>query len=61
MTQTPGDLPSPDERKAIWDIYLTKWNLSGDLPDDDGWTGAEVKECCRKAWRLKRIERVSCS
>lgn len=47
------DLPSPEERKAIWDIYLTKWNLSGDLPDDDGWTGAEIKECCRKAWRLK--------
>ncbi len=47
------DLPSPEERKAIWEIYLSRWSLSGDLPDDDGWTGAEIKECCRKAWRLK--------
>lgn len=47
------DLPSAEERNAIWNIYLTKWSLSGDLPDDDGWTGAEIKECCRKAWRLK--------
>ncbi len=47
------DLPSPEERRAIWEIYLKKWNLSGELPEDEGWTGAEIKECCRKAWRLK--------
>jgi len=47
------DLPSAAERKAIWDIYLKKWNLSGEFPEDEGWTGAEIKECCRKAWRLK--------
>src|SRR3954464_15163013 len=47
------DLPSATERKTIWDIYLQKWNLAGELPDDEGWTGAEIKECCRKAWRLK--------
>src|SRR5213593_2405886 len=47
------DLPSAEERKAIWDIYLTKWTLTGELPDDEGWTGAEIKECGRKAWRLK--------
>jgi hypothetical protein len=47
------DLPSADERRAIWNIYRTKWGLSGELPSDDGWTGAEIKECCRKAWRLK--------
>jgi SpoVK/Ycf46/Vps4 family AAA+-type ATPase len=47
------DLPSPEERAAIWKIYLTKYGGSGELPDDDGWTGAEIKECCRKAYRLK--------
>jgi len=41
------DLPSAEERKAIWEIYLKKWNLSGELPDDEGWTGAEIKECCQ--------------
>ena len=47
------DLPQAEERKAIWDIYLAKWNLRGSLPDDEGWTGAEIKECARKAWRLR--------
>ncbi len=47
------DLPSAEERRAIWDIYINRWNLAGDLADDEGWTGAEIKECCRKAWRLK--------
>jgi hypothetical protein len=46
------DLPSPAERAAIWKIYLAKYGVSGELPDDDGWTGAEIKECCRKAYRL---------
>ncbi len=47
------DLPSLDEREAIWEIYIKRWDLTADRPDDDGWTGAEIKECCRKAWRLK--------
>lgn len=46
------DLPTPAERAAIWDIYLAKWNLTGPVPEDEGWTGAEIRECCRKAWRL---------
>ncbi|MCL4850282.1 MAG: hypothetical protein KJZ78_02750 [Bryobacteraceae bacterium] len=53
------DLPSAGERKAIWEIYLKTWNLDGELPDDEGWTGAEIKECCRKAWRLKLSLRES--
>ena len=36
------DLPSVAERQAIWEIYLKKWNLDGELPDDEGWTGAEI-------------------
>jgi hypothetical protein len=47
------DLPSNDEREAIWNIYLKRWDLTGERPDDEGWTGAEIRECCRKAWRLK--------
>jgi hypothetical protein len=46
------DLPSVEEREAIWKIYRERWNLDGEQPDDEGWTGAEIKECCRKAWRL---------
>ena len=47
------DLPSGEEREAIWKIYFAKYGVSGKRPDDDGWTGAEIKECCRKAFRLK--------
>ena len=46
------DLPTAEERATIWRIYLKKYEVSGDLPNDEGWTGAEVKECCRKAYRL---------
>lgn len=47
------DLPSPEECAAIWQIYLKKYGVSGERPEDGGWTGAEIKECCRKAYRLK--------
>lgn len=47
------DLPTEEERDAIWKIYLKKYGVSGELPNDQGWTGAEIKECCRKAYRLK--------
>jgi SpoVK/Ycf46/Vps4 family AAA+-type ATPase len=46
------DLPTPDEREVIWQIYFKKYGVAGDLPNDEGWTGAEIKECCRKAHRL---------
>jgi hypothetical protein len=47
------DLPTKDERAAIWKIHTAKYAVSGARPDDEGWTGAEIKECCRKAYRLK--------
>lgn len=53
------DLPSAEERASIWRIYQQKYGVSGELPDDDGWTGAEIKECCRKAYRLKQSLRES--
>src|SRR5213596_318187 len=53
------DLPSAEERRAIWNIYVNRWRLTGELPDDEGWTSAEIKECCRKAWRLKLSLRES--
>jgi SpoVK/Ycf46/Vps4 family AAA+-type ATPase len=47
------DLPSPEERAAIWQIYTAKYQIGGPRPQDDNWTGAEIKECCRKAYRLR--------
>ena len=47
------DLPDREERNAIWKLYLSKYRVEGEGPPDEGWTGAEIKECCRKAARLR--------
>ena len=46
------DLPTCEEREMIWKLYLDKYDVHSDIPEDEGWTGAEIKECCRKAARL---------
>jgi len=42
------DLPTAEERKGIWEIWLAKSGLKADqeMPDDRGWTGAEISQCC---------------
>ena len=48
------DLPSKEERKAIWPIWKQKFNHDVDLlePNDEGWTGAEIKACCEISYRM---------
>jgi hypothetical protein len=45
------DLPTAEQRRAIWEIYLTTFELDRgqEIPGDDQWTGAEIKACCRLA------------
>ena len=45
------DLPSGEQRQAIWDVYLPMFGLDPHQPrpKDDHWTGAEVRACCRLA------------
>jgi hypothetical protein len=45
------DLPSPEQRRAIWRLYLQRFGLDPQQqrPSDDGFTGAEIKACCRLA------------
>jgi hypothetical protein len=52
------DLPNRDDRRKIWAQYCTQYDIdprkvAGKLPNDEGWTGADIKECCQKAWRFK--------
>lgn len=61
------DLPTAEERKVIWGIHLksykmnnTKGNADYPIPDDEGWTGAEIRNCVDLAWRL-RIDLVEAS
>ena len=45
------DLPSREEKDAIWEIYRDLYEVdpTQSLPDDTNWTGAEIKSCCRLA------------
>jgi len=46
------DLPNAEEREAIWQYYLKLYGLDPEQPrpDDKGWAGAEIRECCDSAW-----------
>ena len=45
------DLPTREEKDAIWDIYLNLFEIepSQCRPKDDQFTGAEIRACCRLA------------
>jgi SpoVK/Ycf46/Vps4 family AAA+-type ATPase len=45
------DLPGRGQREAIWRIYLSRYGIdpSQPRPNDEGWTGAEIKSACRLA------------
>ncbi len=45
------DLPSAEQRAAIWEMYVAKFGLDArqKRPDDGHWTGAEIRACCRLA------------
>jgi hypothetical protein len=45
-----SDLPNRSELDVIWNIYLNKFNIpKQEKPNDNGWTGAEVRVCCERA------------
>lgn len=47
------DLPTFEEREAIWKIYKNKYSLIDTLiPRDEDWTGAEIKQCSKLASKL---------
>jgi SpoVK/Ycf46/Vps4 family AAA+-type ATPase len=45
------DLPDHEQKQKIWNIYLRLFELddSQAKPNDDQWTGAEIRACCRLA------------
>lgn len=47
------DLPTSNEQDPIWRIYCERYQVSGfGEVSCDGWTGAEIKQCCRLADEL---------
>jgi SpoVK/Ycf46/Vps4 family AAA+-type ATPase len=45
------DLPSVQQKRAIWKLYLDMFGLDPQQPKpvDGSWTGAEIRACCRLA------------
>jgi SpoVK/Ycf46/Vps4 family AAA+-type ATPase len=43
------DLPGPQQKAAIWRLYLEMFGLDANQarPNDQDWTGAEIRSCCR--------------
>lgn len=50
------DLLTKEERDALWPIYLKRYghDLNAERPHDEGWTGAEIRNCCEMAYKLRR-------
>jgi len=50
------DLLTSEERDALWPVYLKQYGLKFDSPrpTDESWTGAEIRNCCELAYRLRR-------
>lgn len=50
------DLLTDEERDALWPVYLKKYGhpLDSERPNDAGWTGAEIRNCCEMAYMLGR-------
>jgi hypothetical protein len=48
------DLLSKAERESCWDHYCAQWGHDSkqQRPIDHDWTGAEIRNCCRLAYRL---------
>ena len=46
-------LPDKETRAEIWKLYTKKFQITPQKgPADDGWTGAEIRNCCLIAWKL---------
>ena len=47
------DVPSAQERASIWKIQARRVGLEPkDLPDDSGWVGNDIRNCCQTAYML---------
>lgn len=50
------DLLTEEERAACWKFYTKKFeiavNKTNPIPDDEYWTGSEIRECCKQSYQL---------
>lgn len=45
------DLPTAEERRTIWDLYIKKYKLEPNqpIPGDHGWAGRDIQKCAENA------------
>jgi len=43
------DIPTRAEKDVIWSIYQRQFQLTGKHPNDEDWTGADIRNCCHNA------------
>ncbi len=46
------DLPCEDDTADIWGLWKQHYGIMDDEPSCHGWTGDEIRRCCRNAHRL---------
>jgi hypothetical protein len=49
------DLPDDEEKQSAWKVHTSKYGLTAeqcDTVNDAGWTGAEIRNACMKAWAM---------
>jgi hypothetical protein len=47
------DVPSQQERAAIWRIQAKRFGLEcKEVPEDTGWVGSDIRNCCQTAYML---------
>jgi hypothetical protein len=45
------DYPSEEELTALWQLYMTKYELQDNTPPKvTKWVGREIESCCYRAW-----------
>jgi len=49
------DLPSADERKPIWEVWLKRYpEVDREQIDDEGWVGRNIRQAVQKAWKQRK-------
>jgi len=50
------DLLTKEERDSLWPVYLKRYGhpLDSPRPNDENWTGAEIRNCCEIAYKLRK-------
>ena len=47
------DLPDASEKASIWSVQRAAFSLDDStLPEDTGWSGANIRDCCELAYSL---------